>query len=112
MPYYTILLYKSLYIIYEMLTKNFQQPQGTAGLFLRIWFKTPEIQDRIISFIACHSEASKEQLEQMMMNTSMLSRDLGTVLVGEEAVKKGLICEVGGICCAMDKVKQLINTSE
>lgn len=71
-----------------------------------------QIQDRIISFIACHSEASKEQLEQMMMNTSMLSRDLGTVLVGEEAVRKGLIREVGGICCAMDKVKELIKSSE
>lgn len=68
-----------------------------------------QIQDRIISFIANHSHAPKEQLEEMMMNTSMLSRDLGTVLVGEEAVKKGLIREVGGIGCAMDKVKQLMN---
>lgn len=68
-----------------------------------------QIQDRIISFIANHSHAPKEQLEAMMMNTSMLSRDLGTVLVGEEAVKKGLIREVGGIGCAMNKVKQLMN---
>ena len=33
----------------------------------------------------------------MMMNTEMLTKDLGTILVGEDAVKAGLINEVGGI---------------
>lgn len=67
-----------------------------------------QIQDRILSFIASHSQTPKEQLETMMMNTSMLSRDLGTVLVGEEAVQRGLIQEVGGIGRAIDKVRELM----
>lgn len=67
-----------------------------------------QIQDRILNFIASHSQTPKEQLETMMMNTSMLSRDLGTVLVGEEAVQKGLIQEVGGIGRAIAKVRELM----
>ena len=66
-----------------------------------------QMQDRIISFITQHSRASKEQLEKMMMNTSMLTKDLGTILVGEDAVKEGLICEVGGISQAIRKLREL-----
>ena len=67
-----------------------------------------QIQDRILNFIASHSEAEKEKLEQLMMNTSMLSKDLGTVLVGEEAVEQGLVQEVGGIGKALKKLNNLI----
>lgn len=66
-----------------------------------------QMQDRIISFITQHSNASKEQLEKMMMNTSMLTKDLGTILVGGDAVKEGLICEVGGISQALQKLRKL-----
>lgn len=67
-----------------------------------------QIQDRILGFVAQHSNAKKEKLEQLMMNTSMLSKDLGTVLVGEEAVRQGLVREVGGIDCAIAKLQSLI----
>ena len=67
-----------------------------------------QIQDRIINFIASHSQAEKNRLEELMMNTSMLSKDLGTVLVGKDAVVQGLIKEVGGINRAMAKLYQLI----
>lgn len=67
-----------------------------------------QIQNRILNFIANHSKVSKEQLEKMMMNTSMLSRDLGTVFVGAEAVEKGLINEIGGVSQAIAKVEELI----
>ena len=52
------------------------------------------IQDRIISFIAGHAEIAYDQVKRLMHNTEMLTRDLGTVLVGEDAVKHGLIDEV------------------
>ncbi len=67
-----------------------------------------QIQDRILDFIAAHSEAEKSQLEDLMMNTSMLSKDLGTVLVGKDAVVQGLIREVGGIDRAFAKLHLLI----
>ena len=42
-----------------------------------------------------------------MMNTSMLPKDLGTVLVGEEAVRQGLVNEVGGIWQSFQKLQKL-----
>lgn len=68
-----------------------------------------QIQDRILNFIADHSGAKKEKLEQLMMNTSMLSKDLGTVLVGKDAVDQGLVQEVGGVSKALEKLKSLIS---
>ncbi|MBQ9118603.1 MAG: ATP-dependent Clp protease proteolytic subunit [Lachnospiraceae bacterium] len=66
------------------------------------------IQDRILDFITLHSRAEKKSLEQMMMNTGMLSKDLGTILVGQEAVECGLIDEVGGIREAMGRLHCMI----
>ena len=43
-----------------------------------------------------------------MHNTKMLTKDLGTVLVGEEAVKEGLIDEVGGIKEALKKLHEMM----
>ena len=43
-----------------------------------------------------------------MLNTEMLTRDLGTVLVGSETVKEGLIDEVGGIKEALKKLYQMM----
>ncbi len=44
----------------------------------------------------------------MMLNTGMLTKDLGTILVGEETVKEGLINEVGGIREALAKLYEMI----
>lgn len=66
------------------------------------------MQDRILSFIVNHSNASYEKLEELMMNTQMLTKDVGTILVGKEAVDVGLINEIGGISAAFEKLKNLI----
>ena len=67
-----------------------------------------QMQDRILNFIAAHSKAKTERLTEMMMNTGMLSKDLGTILVGEDAVREGLIDEVGGIHDAVTKLHEMI----
>jgi ATP-dependent protease ClpP protease subunit len=61
-----------------------------------------------VHFIAGHSRVKKEKLEQMMINTGMLTKDLGTILVGKEAVRQGLIDEVGGISAALEKLRSLM----
>jgi len=66
------------------------------------------IQDRIVGFISSHSKISRERLEELMMNTGMLTKDLGTVLVGGQTVKEGVIDEVGGMKEAMSKLKEMI----
>ena len=47
-----------------------------------------------------------------MHNTKMLTRDLGTVLVGEQAVDAGLINRVGGIKEALGKLYEMIDERE
>ena len=66
------------------------------------------IQDRITEFIERHSKTSKDRLEEMMMDNTELTKDLGTILVGEETVREGLINEVGGIGNAFKKLHQMI----
>ena len=66
------------------------------------------IQDRIVTFISSHADIEKEMLEKMMINTGILTKDLGTILVGEQAVLQGLINEVGGIRQALDKLNELM----
>lgn len=67
-----------------------------------------QMQDRIIGFITSHCKAKKERIEELMMNTQMLTKDLGTILVGEQAVAEGLIDTIGGISDAFRKLNELI----
>ncbi len=66
------------------------------------------MQDRITGFIAKHSRADQEEIEEMMMDTGYMTKDLGTILVGKEAVEAGIIDEVGGIKEAFRKLNQMI----
>lgn len=67
------------------------------------------IQDRIVSFISSHSRVQAEDIEEMMVKKGVLTKDLGTILVGEEAVSKGLIHQVGGIKEALAKLHEMID---
>ena len=66
------------------------------------------IQDRILSFVSEHSRISYDALKALMHDTKMLTKDLGTVLVGKKAVEEGLIDEVGGIHDALQKLYGMI----
>ena len=68
-----------------------------------------QMQDRIIGFITSHCTVTPQQVEKMMMNTQMLTKDLGTILVGKQAVDLGIIDAVGGISDAFTKLYQLID---
>ena len=70
------------------------------------------IQDRIVKFISSHASIEKQVLEKMMINTGILTKDLGTILVGSQAVDAGLINEVGGIRQAIDKLNELMKGKE
>ena len=67
------------------------------------------MQDRVIGFVTSHSGISDRQMRQYMMNTGELARDIGTVLAGDEAVKCGLIDEVGGLAEALASLHQMID---
>ncbi len=67
-----------------------------------------QIQDRITGFVCSHCRISKDCLEKLMMETGVLTKDVGTILVGEEAVNYGIIDAVGGIDKAIGKLHELI----
>lgn len=66
------------------------------------------IQERITGFISEHSGVTKEQLAEWMVKPGILSRDLGTILVGDEAVKAGLYDQVGGIGEALAALRERV----
>lgn len=68
-----------------------------------------KIQDRIVGFIADHSRITPERIESLMMETGMLTKDVGSILVGQRAVEEGLIDEIGGISQALKKLHDLID---
>ena len=67
------------------------------------------IQERILNFITDHSDIKRDRLKDLMLDTSKLAKDVGTILDGREAVKNGLINEIGGISEAMKKLNELID---
>ncbi|HLR71518.1 MAG TPA: ATP-dependent Clp protease proteolytic subunit [Pseudogracilibacillus sp.] len=71
-----------------------------------------KMQDRVIQFVINHSSIPEEQFKELMFAKGNLTRDIGTNLVGEEAVEYKIINDVGGVKDAMKKVKELINESK
>lgn len=70
------------------------------------------MQDRIISFTVTHSGIEEDRLRNIMMNNEQLVKDIGSMLVGEEAVKEGLIDAVGGVHEAMECLHRLIKENQ
>lgn len=68
-----------------------------------------KIQDRIIKFVVAHSNIDYDSFRSLMLDTKQLAKDVGSILVGEEAVKKGIIDEVGGIKEALAKINAMID---
>lgn len=67
-----------------------------------------KMQDRVIKFVTKHSRISEEKFRQLMFCTDQLARDIGTVMVGKDAVEIGLIDEVGGLAQAVKKLRAMI----
>ena len=56
-----------------------------------------QMQERITGFVAGHSHMSARRFNQLMMHTGELVMDMGTVLDGSQAVKEGLMDEIGSV---------------
>ena len=56
-----------------------------------------------------HSGIDYHSFRGLMLDTSQLAKDVGSILVGEETVKKGIIREVGGIKEALRKINEMID---
>lgn len=67
-----------------------------------------KMQDRIARFVENNSQITADEFRALMMKTGELIMDVGTVLDGEEAVKCGLIDELGGLSDALDYLESVI----
>ncbi|WDL99263.1 ClpP family protease [Alicyclobacillus sp. ALC3] len=67
-----------------------------------------KMQERVTRFVVAHSAVSESVFRELMLNTGEMARDIGTTVVGRDAVRYGLIHEVGGVGRAIEKLNELI----
>lgn len=67
-----------------------------------------KMQDRVVRFVVDNSRVSESRFRELMFRTGELARDIGTILVGEDAVDEGLIDDVGGLGSAVSLLRQMM----
>lgn len=86
-------------------------PVRSSGTFIGViqsYRNIEKIQDRITTFISDHCQMKKQRVEELMLYVGQQVKDVGTILGGEEAVKEGLIDQIGGIKEAVIKLNDMI----
>lgn len=71
-----------------------------------------QIQNRIVNFVCSHCKVKEDRFEELMLETGFLTKDVGSILVGSEAVEEGIIDEVGGIKDAMKKIYDMTGKTD
>jgi ATP-dependent protease ClpP protease subunit len=90
-------------------------PVRMNGMFIGVpqtyeYFK--KIQQRINHFVITHSKIKEERFMELMTETEVLTKDVGSILVGKQAVDEGIINEIGGLKDAIGKLYQLISEKD
>lgn len=86
-------------------------PVRMNGMFIGVpqtyeYFK--KIQERINRFVVNHCEIKESRFAELMNETEVLTKDVGSILVGKQTVREGLIDEIGGLKEAMKKLYSMI----
>lgn len=71
-----------------------------------------KMQERVVRFVTKHSNITEETFKDLMFAKGNLTRDIGTNVIGIDAVQSGLIDGVGGIGQAMKKLNELIDLTK
>lgn len=71
-----------------------------------------KMQDRVINFVTKNSGISEEKFKELMLSKGNLTRDIGTNVVGSDAVEYGLIDCVGGVGEAIKKLNKLVEANK
>ncbi|RIX51769.1 translocation-enhancing protein TepA [Paenibacillus nanensis] len=67
-----------------------------------------KMQERVVRFVTSHSNVAEQTFKQLMFKTGELTRDIGTTVIGTDAVKHGLIDAVGGLGDALRELNAMI----
>ncbi|MDQ6419197.1 ClpP family protease [Paenibacillus sp. LHD-117] len=68
-----------------------------------------KMQERVVRFVTSHSNITEATFKELMFKTGELTRDIGTTVIGADAVKHGLIDEIGGLGEALKELNRLID---
>lgn len=71
-----------------------------------------KMQERVIQFVTSHSNVTEEKFKSLMFEKGNLTRDIGTNVVGKDAVEFGLIDAVGGVKEAMIELNKQIDSNK
>lgn len=71
-----------------------------------------EMQKRIIKFICDHSKADPAKIRELMMRPDEIATDVGSIIDGDEAVRYGIIDRIGGLCDALDALRDMIQKNK
>ncbi|MFQ9515017.1 MAG: ClpP family protease [Eubacterium sp.] len=87
-------------------------PVRMNGMFIGVpqtyeYFK--KIQERINWFVVHHCEIKESRFTELMTETEVMTKDVGSILVGKQTVHEGIINEIGGLKEAMEKLYKLID---
>lgn len=90
-------------------------PVRMNGMFIGVpqtyeYFK--KIQERINWFVVHHCDIKESRFTELMTETEVLTKDVGSILVGKQTVEEGIINEIGGLKAAMDKLYKLIDKQD
>jgi len=66
------------------------------------------MQDRVVAFVTENSHIDEKTFRKLMLTVGELSQDIGSIIVGRQAVEYGLIDAVGSIKEAMAKLEEMI----
>lgn len=71
-----------------------------------------KMQERIINFVLRNSKISRDKFKELMLETKDLLNDMGTILIGQQAVDMGLINSIGGVSDSLKKLREMIDKEQ
>lgn len=71
-----------------------------------------KMQERVVNFVTKNSNITHDKFTELMMKTGEMANDVGCIIMGEEAVRTGLIDEIGGIREALSCLYEMIDKNK
>lgn len=81
---------------------------GTVVGAPQTYYYFERMQQRIVDFVCAHSQVTEATMKTLLMRTDQIATDVGSIIDGNEAVKIGLINEVGGLSRALGALREMI----
>ena len=81
---------------------------GTVVGAPQTYYYFEQMQGRIIDFVTKHSNLKEEKMRELLLKTDQIATDVGSIVDGGEAVRLGLIDEVGGLSDALAALREMI----